>query len=270
MAVAVVQGGGVLVTVARTDDGEGWTPIEADAPSRWFFWPVADPAIEASPFAPRKAYEIATVATGSARCLAVATGMPQGIAPSGDIGIAVSSADARAEPVTAVEPASELGTWISARAARPFHRAEDEALTLEMEELPSRFPRFAERQKLPIVWTRIVRQGAAQAPKKTYYLEGYKDYEGFRGRVDVGRIRTTGHVFVQFDGRRETADAEVDLSDVEGRRSVSRLPLLVIHSGERALWTFRVRGYDDESYEIFELSGSARPPRVVAQAAAGC
>ena len=94
---------------------------------------------------------------------------------------------------------------VARRARRAaFHRAEDDTLTLEAEELPAGFPNFAARRERPVTWTLMVRQGFAQAATKTYYLEGRKDYEGFRGRTDIGQIRTTGHVFVQLTAARET------------------------------------------------------------------
>ena len=127
---------------------------------------------------------------------------PRGAAPASTavpsaVGLALRGTDIRPDLPVVVAADSELGRQLATRAAAAFHRAEDETLTLEVEELPAGFPRFADRRQRPVTWTLIVRQGLAQAETKTYYLEGRKDYEGFRGRTDIGRIRTTGHVFVQ-------------------------------------------------------------------------
>ena len=150
------------------------------------------------------------------------------------LGVATSVADVRVDLLTSLAPTTDLGRWIVARGAPPFHRAEDDTLSVETEELPSGFPTFATRQVLPIVWTRLVRHGLSQSAARTFYLEGHKDYEAFKGRFDVGRIRTTGHVFLQIAGDRETADAEVDLSDVDGKQSIFRSPLAVIRAAEKA------------------------------------
>jgi hypothetical protein len=165
---------------------------------------------------------------------------------------------------------SELGKVLAAKAAAAFHRAEDETLTLEAEELPKGFPRFAARRERPITWTRIVRQGFAQGQSKTYYLEGRKDYEGFRGQTDVGVIRTTGHVFVRMTPGRETVDAEVDLSDVEGHQSVFRMPLAIVPLPDRTVWVFTVEGLDERRVELMEIGASAGRPRSVWIGPEGC
>jgi hypothetical protein len=126
------------------------------------------------------------------------------------------------------------------------------------------------RQALPIVWTRLVRHGLSPAAARTFYLEGHKDYQAFSGRIDVGRIRTTGHVFVQVEGERETADAEVDLSDVDGKQSIFRTPLGVIRAADKHYWVCLVRSYGAEHFEVMEVSGPSRRPLVVVQAPAGC
>jgi hypothetical protein len=165
---------------------------------------------------------------------------------------------------------TELGRQLATRAAAAFHRAEDETLTLEAEELPAGFPRFATRRERPVTWTRIVRQGAAQAATKSYYLEGRKDYEGFRGRTDIGQIRTTGHVFVQMTAAREIVDAEVDLSDVDGHQSVFRTPLAIVAWPARTSWLFVTRGTDGVHVEIVELTPGTGRPRSVWQGPHGC
>jgi hypothetical protein len=169
-----------------------------------------------------------------------------------------------------VPPDSELGRQLAARATAAFNRAEDETLTLEAEELPAGFPRFAARREKPVTWTQIVRQGVAQGTAKTYYLEGRKDYGGLRGRTDIGEIRTTGHVFVQMTGDRETIDAEVDLSDVDGHQSIFRTPLAMVAWPARTAWLFATRGLDGTQLEIIELSPGTIRPRSVWQGPDGC
>ena len=186
------------------------------------------------------------------------------------LGLALRGTDIRPDLPVVVAADSELGRQLATRAAAAFHRAEDETLTLEVEELPAGFPRFADRRQRPVTWTLIVRQGLAQAATKTYYLEGRKDYEGFRGRTDIGQIRTTGHVFVQITGGRETIDAEVDLSDVDGHQSLFRTPLAIVAWPARSAWLFATRGPDGAHLEIVELTPGTSRPRSVWQGPDGC
>jgi hypothetical protein len=176
----------------------------------------------------------------------------------------------RPDVPTAVPVDSDLGRQLDATAAAAYHRAEDETLTLEAEELPAGFPRFAARRERPIAWTLMARHGVAQAATRTYYLEGRKDYTGLRGRTDIGEIRTTGHVFVQMTGERATLDAEVDLSDVDGHQSMFRTPLAVVAWPTRAAWVFAARGPDGAHFEIVELAPGRLRPRSVWQGPDGC
>ena len=233
--------------------------------------------VKASPFAARSARPItAAAATGRVRA---GLGPRRGARrrrrrarrrrPS-PLGLALRGTDVRPDLPVVVAADSELGRQLATRAAAAFHRAEDETLTLEVEELPAGFPRFADRRQRPVTWTLIVRQGLAQAATKTYYLEGRKDYEGFRGRTDIGQIRTTGHVFVQMAGGRETIDAEVDLSDVEGHQSMFRTPLAIVAWPARSAWLFATRGPDGAHLEIVELTPGTSRPRSVWQGPDGC
>jgi hypothetical protein len=264
-AVAVVRGDGVVVPVGAFD-GTAWTASPRSA-GTWHAWLLDDPAVKASPFAPRTPRAI--VAEGEGRCGRAGT-VPTGGEPGEAVAVATSEAGVRVDLLTPLPPDSDLGRWITERAAAPFHRAEEDSLSVAQDELPGGFPRFAVRRTLPIVWTRIVRHGLAQAATRAYYLEGRKEYEAFSGRVDVGRIRTTGHVFVQVASGRETADAEVDLSDVDGKQSVFRTPLAVIRAGASDYWLFAVRSYGASTYEVIDVSGPSRRPLVVLQAPAGC
>ena len=45
-------------------------------------------------------------------------------------------------------------------------------------------------------------------------------------------------------GGRETIDAEVDLSDVEGHQSIFRTPLAIVAWPARSAWLFATRGHD--------------------------
>jgi hypothetical protein len=273
---AVVRPDGRLQPLARLE-GENWSPLEpADAAGDWSLWLFDDPVVKASPFTARSARPISAAAT-TAACVptsgfdAAATSPAPGTsaAPS-RLGLALRGTDIRPDLPVAVATDSELGRELATRAAAAFHRAEDETLTLEIEELPAGFPRFADRRQRPVTWTLIVRQGLAQAATKTYYLEGRKDYEGFRGRTDIGRIRTTGHVFVQMAGGRETIDAEVDLSDVDGRQSMFRTPLAIVAWPARSVWLFATRGLDGTHLEIMELTPGTSRPRSVWQGPDGC
>ena len=139
---------------------------------------------------------------------------------------------------------SDLGTQLTARAAAAFHRAEDETLTLEAEELPGGLP--ALRRSVASVRSpgRASRARARRRPRhETYYLEGRKDYDGFRGRTDIGQIRTTGHVFVQMTRRARDRSTPKSISATStatsrcsGRRWRSS------PGRRRAAWLFATRG----------------------------
>ena len=271
--LALVGRDGALKPLARAD-GETWTPLTGDAAAgAWRVWLFDDPVVKASPFAPRAARAVTAAAAGGGACLATAGLDAAALASNAAspwIGIALDGSDARPDVPVDVAPDSDAGKAVGSRAAAVFHRAEDETLTLEAEELPASFPRFAARRERPVLWTRVVRQGVAQGAAKAYYLEGRKDYEGFTGRTDIGRIRTTGYVFIRMTGDRETMDAEVDLSDVEARQSVFRAPIAVVPLADRAVWVFEARGPDGVQLEIMELRAGPGRPRSVWQGGTGC
>lgn len=275
--LAIVRSDGRLQPLA-TLGADDWAPLAAaDATGGWNLWLFDDPVLKTSPFAARKARAVSAAADAGGACLPL-SGIENGIlpaaggtaAPPSPVGLALRGTDVRPDLPVAIAADSALGEQLTARAGAAFHRAEDETLTLEAEQLPAGFPRFAVRRERPITWTLIARHGLVQAAAKTYYLEGRKDYEAFRGRTDIGQIRTTGHVFVQMDGDRVTIDAEVDLSDVDGVQSLFRTPLAVVGSTGRAMWLFAVRGPDGAHFEIVELTPGTSRPRSVWQAPDGC
>ena len=272
ITVGLVRGDRTLQPLARLD-GMAWSDVTpAASAGSWSLWLFDDPIVKTSPFTARTPRAV-TGAAGDGGCLAVAglgAEATPGAAAATPVGIALTGTDARPDLPTVVPVESELGRALGTRAASAFHRAEEETLTLEAEELPAGFPRFAARRARPVTWTRIVRQGFAQGATKLYYLEGQKDYEGFTGRTDIGRILTTGHVFVRVSPGRETVDAEVDLSDVDGRQSVFRTPLVIVPWPERTIWLFSVRALDDVHLEIMELTPGSSRPRTVWQGADGC
>ena len=274
VGIGLVRSDGTLQPLARVA-GDVWADLPpAEASGDWRLWLFDDPAVKASPFTARAARPLAAGPAIRGGCVAVAidpswsTGPPA--ASPARLGIALTGTDIRPDLPIEVDVDSETGRQLGARAAAAFHRAEDEALTLQSEELPAGFPKFAERRTRPIGWTRIVRQGVAQATARTYYLEGAKDYDGFRGRTDIGRIRTTGYVFVRVAGARETIDAEVDLSDVDGRQSLFRIPIAMFTWPERAAWLFSVRGADGTQLELMDVTPGAHQPRTVWQGTDGC
>ena len=247
--------------------GNTWSPLTpADAAGEWGLWLFDDPVVKTSPFDVRSAQAFAAAAA-TGPCLPV-SGLDAPARPA--LGLALRGTDIRPDLPVAVDPASDFGRQLGARAAAAFHRAEDETLTLESEELPAGFPRFADRRQRPVTWKVMARQGLAQAPAKTYYLEGEKDYPGFRGRTDIGQIRTTGHVFVQLTGARETIDAEVDLSDAAGIQSKFRTPLAIVAWPARTAWLFATRGADGAHLEIVELTPGISRPRLVWQGPDRC
>jgi hypothetical protein len=274
VALGLVRADRTLQPLARLEGG-AWTALAAGgAAGPWGLWLFDDPVVKADPFAMRAARAFTAAPGASAPGCLAASGLDAtlapGAAPGTVLGVAVGGSDARPDMPISVPVDSELGKVLAAKAAAAFHRAEDETLTLEAEELPKGFPRFAARRERPITWTRIVRQGFAQGQSKTYYLEGRKDYEGFRGQTDVGVIRTTGHVFVRMTPGRETVDAEVDLSDVEGHQSVFRMPLAIVPLPDRTVWVFTVEGLDERRVELMEIGASAGRPRSVWIGPEGC
>jgi hypothetical protein len=274
VGIGLVRADGTLQPLARVD-GDAWTDVPpAEGAGDWRLWLFDDPMVESSPFTPRVARTVAAGEARGAGCVAVPLDkawLPAAaLSPTAPLGIALSGTDIRPDLPIEVAIDSDMGRQLGAKAAPAFHRAEDEALTLQSEELPPDFPKFAARRTRPITWTRIVRQGVAQAAARMYYLEGAKDYDAFRGRTDIGRIRTTGHVFVRVAGPRETIDAEVDLSDVEGRQSLFRTPLAMLTWPDRAAWLFAVRGTDGTQLELMDVTPGANRPRTVWQGPDGC
>jgi hypothetical protein len=273
VALALVRADRTLQPLARLE-GEAWSEAAPGPAGPWRLWLFDDPVVKTDPFAPRAARPITSAPRASGAACATAAGLDAdlaaGAAPDALLGLALSGTDARPDLPVLVPVDSDLGRSLAAKAAAAFHRAEDETLTLESEELPKGFPRFAARRERPITWTRIVRQGFAQGQSRTYYLEGRKDYAGFRGLTDIGAIRTTGHVFVRTTPERETVDAEVDLSDVEGHQSIFRTPLAIVALPARTVWVFAVQGVDERRLEVMELGAAAGRPRSVWQGPDGC
>jgi hypothetical protein len=277
LGIAIVRGDGRLQPLA-TLGGESWTPLAPrDAAGPWHVWLFDDPAVKASPFTMRSARPATASAAAGAACLPL-SGIEAGLvtAPAAAAGapppvaLALRGTEARPDVPVTLAAVGDLGAELAAKAAAAFHRAEDEVLTLEAEQLPPGFPRFAVRRERPITWTRIARQGVAQGTSRTFYLEGRKDYEGFRGRTDIGQIRTTGFVFVRLHGDRAAIDAEVDLSDVSGSQSLFRTPIAAVSLPARAVWLFASRGPDGRHLEIVDLTPGAAGPRSVWQGPDGC
>jgi len=276
VALAVVRADGRLQPLAALA-GDEWRALAAtDAAGDWSLWLFDDPAVKTSAFVARTARPV-TVAAAAGACLPV-SGLDGGTTPpvpgttaaASPLGLALRGTDLRPDLPVPVDADGEVGRQLASRAAAAFHRAEDETLTLEAEELPAGFPRFADRRQRPVTWTLMARQGLALAAAKTYYLEGRKDYQGFRGRTDIGQIRTTGHVFVWEAGGRETIDAEVDLSDVEGHQSVFRTPLAIVAWPARSAWLFATRATDGAHLEVIEVTAGTSRPRSVWQGPDGC
>jgi hypothetical protein len=273
--LGLVRADDTLQPLARLE-GEAWTTLPAaDGGGAWRLWPFDDPIVRTSPFTARAARAITAARPVPARsgCVA-ASGIDAELrtpaAAASGIGVALRGTDARPDVPVIVAVDTELGKQLATRAAAAFHRAEDETLTLEAEELPAGFPRFAARREHPVEWTRIARHGVAQGSTRTYYLEGQKTYPGFRGRTDIGEIRTTGYVFIQVSGDRETVDAEVDLSDVAGHQSVFRAPIAIVSWPSRAVWLFATRGPDGRHLELMELTPGTNRPRSVWLGPDGC
>jgi hypothetical protein len=282
VAIALVRGDGRLQPLVRVE-GERWTALApTDAAGDWRLWLFDDPMVKTSPFTARAARPVTAATADASTACGVISGLEAGLLPAPTagasaaattpppFGLALRGSDLRPDLPVSVTVDTELGGQLAARAAAAFHRAEDETLTLEAEELPAGFPRFAARRERPVTWSRVVRQGVAQAATKAYYLEGRKDYEGFRGRTDIGQIRTTGHVFVQVAGDRLIVDAEVDLSDVEGHQSIVRTPLAILPWPSRSAWLFATTAPDGAHLELMELAAGTSRPRSVWQGPDGC
>lgn len=294
-AVAIVDAAGVVEPIARFDGASweriwdepapkaqppatldqipaAWFPPDGRLPSAWFLWLVNDPRAISAPFEERAGLPIGVtdavvLRIGCTERVVLASAyraapMPDGDAHRVKAGVALTENAIRVEQPTVLSPDSPLVTTITERALSAFHRAEEDQL--ELLEPPARkdVPSFAARRALPVKWTRAVRLGVAQAPRRTYYLEGETAY---------GAIVMTGHVWVQIDRERDTLDAEVALTD-PGRKEVRvRTPLGVLRAGERRFWVFEVKVWEHAFYEIVEASGQGgRPATVVEAQAGGC
>jgi len=142
-----------------------------------------------------------------------------------------------------------------------FHRAEDDHLEiLDARERPSLLP-FAARRSVPVRWTKVVRLGTAQAPDRTYYLEGDVTYSPTAVMV--------GHVWMQISADRETTDAEVVLTDADHKLAKTRTPVGIIRAGDRRFWVFETDAWEHETYEIVEASGQGQRPLSLLEVAGG-
>jgi hypothetical protein len=252
------------------DIPKAWMP--AGVPAQWHLWLFDDPMVRTSPFEPTQARPVTVLAPVRyhAHCV-IAVGLKTDFSagdgtslrnedePGSLAGLALTQADTRVEPIVTVDPASELGKWVTARAITKFNRAEDAALETEDPQTP-RLPGGPQRQKTAITWSKILRRGVAQGAVKTYYLEGEKDY---------GKNVSGGHIWLQFDRDREILDGEVEVTDPSRMGATHRHPLGVIRVDEREFWILQARHYESEDYEVFELKGSERPPRVVLSMSGG-
>ena len=75
---------------------------------------------------------------------------------------------------------------------------------------------------------------------------------------------------MQLTGGRETIDAEVDLSDVDGHQSMFRTPLAIVAWPARSAWLFVTRAPGGAHLEIVELTPGTNRPRSVWQGPDGC
>lgn len=297
-AVAAVDAAGIVEPVGRFDGAEwariwdepkpraelpasweqipaAWFPPDGRAPREWFLWLSDDPRAVSAPFEERSGRRLtvsapAIVRAGCKERVGLATdyrpsersARAEASTRAVRIGVALSSDAVRVEQPVVLPPDSPLIQTIVDRAIGPFHRSEEDQL--ELLEAPARrdVPPFAARRTAPVRWTRAVRLGVAQAPVRTFYLEGESVY---------GSIVMVGHVWVQIDRQRDTIDAEVMLSDPDRLDARTRAPLGVIRVGERRFWVFDVRARDHYGYEIVEASGSGgRPLTWLDVAAGGC
>ena len=294
-ALAVVDAAGVLEPVARFD-GTTWeriwdepkpkttTPASLDqvppdlfppdgrVRPEWHLWLIADPRAISAPFEERAALPITVSApivlrVGCTERMALASSYRADPPADGDAhrvkaGVALSEKGLHVEQPILLPPDSPLLTTITDRAVSAFHRAEEDQLELLEPFARREVPPFAARRTAPVKWTRGVRLGVAQAPRRTYYLEGETAY---------GAVVMTGHVWVQIDRERDTLDAEVALTD-PGRKEVRvRTPLGVVRAGDRRFWVFEVQVWEHAFYEIVEASGQGgRPATLVEAPAGGC
>jgi hypothetical protein len=296
-ALAVVREDGILVPIARFDATEWqriwaepaerlvppaslqdvpatWFSPDGHVPGHWYLWLIVDPRAAASPFEARAAtpVTIAQPVEFNAHCLSQ-IGLKsdyrgaeerQGDAasfPKPKAGLALTRPSVRVEQTTMVDVSSALAKAVSDRAIVAFHRAEDDHLeNLESAERVGLRP-FAERRAVPVRWTKMARLGTAQAPSRTYYLEGEIAYSP--------RSVMTGHVWIQIDGGRETTDAEAVLTDEDQKESKTRSPLGVVRVGDRRFWIFETSQWESEAYEIIEVAGAGRAPVMLIEIGAG-
>jgi hypothetical protein len=293
-AVAIVGDDGVLVPVARFDEGtweriwrgpgkvadvpatldavpRTWYPPDGAIPAEWFLWLVDDPQVVLSPFDPRAArrVSIARPIVVKAACLDQVGLQTDYRGPGTEAGgssnrpkagLALTTAAVRVEQATKVDPASAVAQPIAGRARLSFHRAEEEQIEVLEPAHQKLVPPFKERRALPVTWTSMVRLGATQAPSKTYYLEG---------EVRYGSIVMSGHVWMQMDGTREVTDAEVMITDADREAVRHRVPLGILRVGDRRFWVFQTAQHGRESYETVEVGGQGQRPLTLLEVAGG-
>jgi hypothetical protein len=297
-ALAVVDTAGVLEPVARFDGTTweriwdepkpkadlpvaldripaAWFPPDGRVPTLWYLWLVDDPRAISAPFEERSGQPLTTgapvllrvgcqerIALGSNDRGAASQETSGGDAPRLKAGVALTDKAIRVEQATILRPDAPLLQSVTDRAVAAFHRAEEDQLELLEPAARKGVPAFSARRTAPVRWTRAVRLGVAQAPRRTFYLEGEAVY---------GAIVMTGHVWVQIDRDRDTLDAEVALTDPDRKEVRLRTPLGVLRVGDRRFWMFDVRVWEHVLYEIVEASGQgARPATVLEVPAGGC
>lgn len=296
-AVAVVDAAGVLEPVAQFDGASwariwdeptpkadvpatlekipaAWFPPDGRIPSTWHLWLIDDPRAVAAPFEERVGQALTigaptVIHTGCLERVGLRTSYqsPTPQAAGSDrrpdkVALALTQPSIRVEQATLLQPDSPLIATLLDRAAPAFHRAEEDQLELLEAAARKDVPAFAARRTAPVRWTRAIRLGVAQAPRRTFYLEGEAVY---------GAIVMTGHVWVQIDRDRDTLDAEVAVTDTDRKEVRVRTPLGVLRLGERRFWVFDVRAWEHALYEIVEVSGQgARPATLLEVSAGGC
>jgi hypothetical protein len=297
-AAAIVSEDGLLVPFARFDGttweriwpepGEkaeappslnapaAWFPPDGDVPATWHLWLLDDPRAAASPFEHRtgRVVKVEKADVFDAHCLkqvglrvdyrGAADRQPApNTFPRKKAGVALSVESIRVDPATVLDPASPLARIVSDRASQAFHRAEEDHLEILDARERAQLPELKARRAAPVKWTKVMRLGTAQAPERTYYLEGEVAYSA--------RSIMAGHVWVQIAGDRDTVDAEALLTDEDRKQGVRRVSIGVIRVGDRRFWVFETNSWEHETYEIVEASGQGqRPISLLEVAAGGC
>lgn len=163
--------------------------------------------------------------------------------PKRKLAVALSNADVVVEPVTALDLTSAADRDLLSAAARIFRSLATAVAAREQ--------RYVPPNDMSVRWTKAWRYAtdATDATGQVYLLEG-------RIGIDGAAEILTGFLWLRTRGDAVTSHQGEALVDdgVDFKLTSQRVPLGVISLGVRRFWLSEVHGYEDEAYEITDVS----------------